>query len=351
MSTVEDIYRCTPRQMRRHVIRVLKKGRVPFVQSSPGLGKSQIMADIAKQFNLKLIDHRLSTSPPEDLTGLPRFTDNGMAVFAPFLDLFPLEGFSEVPEGYDGWLLFLDELNAAERPTQAAAYKLILDRMIGQHPLHKKCLVACAGNLATDKAIVNELSTAMQSRLIHINMIENFGEWYEDVAIARNYDQRIKAYMNYRKTELMNFDPDHTDRTFNCPRTWEFMNDLIKGEEVTDEDAPLFAGTITPGSAASFVAFTKVYDKLITVPQVLANPSGVPVPTDRATIFATITHLSEEVSEENFASLSTFVDRLGAEFRVVFYRTVMVKLPQLRHNPVYAKAMLELTQYLYVDAA
>jgi MoxR-like ATPase len=95
---MDNLYRCTPRQTRAFVKEILEAGLVPFVQSSPGMGKSTIMRSIAKELNLKLIDHRLSTSAPEDLSGLPRFNEQGFAEFVPFADLFPVEGMT-IPKG------------------------------------------------------------------------------------------------------------------------------------------------------------------------------------------------------------------------------------------------------------
>ena len=61
MSDNLNIYRCTPRQVRGFVIDCLMAGLVPFVQSSPGMGKSSIMHSIAQELNLCLIDHRLGS--------------------------------------------------------------------------------------------------------------------------------------------------------------------------------------------------------------------------------------------------------------------------------------------------
>ena len=114
-----DLYKCGPEQTKDFIIEVLQAGLVPYVRSSPGMGKSSIVRQIAKEWNLELIDIRLSTCAPEDLTGLPRLTDNS-AKFVPFTDLFPIEGM-ELPEGKDGWFIFLDEFNAGERQIQAAS--------------------------------------------------------------------------------------------------------------------------------------------------------------------------------------------------------------------------------------
>ena len=87
--------------------------------SSPGLGKSDLIKAIAKELNLKLIDIRLSTCDPCDLVGVPNI-QNGRSVWSPNT-AFPLQGMDEVPEGYEGFLLFLDEITNAPMAVQAAA--------------------------------------------------------------------------------------------------------------------------------------------------------------------------------------------------------------------------------------
>ena len=117
---MDNYYTCTPRQLKSLLATVLMAGLVPFVQSDPGMGKSSIVRELAKEYGLKLIDHRLATSAPEDLSGLPRFTPNGKAYMAPFADIFPTDDM-EIPKGFNGWLLFLDEFNHARKEVQSAA--------------------------------------------------------------------------------------------------------------------------------------------------------------------------------------------------------------------------------------
>ena len=346
---MSELYSCTPRQVRKFINEILQAGLVPFVQSSPGMGKSTIMRSVAAENNLKLIDHRLSTSAPEDLSGLPEFYSNDFgqrrARFVPFGDLFPLEGDS-LPQGKEGWMLFLDEFNSASKSVQAAAYKLILDRQVGQYNLHSNVVVTAAGNLAGDRAITNALSTAMQSRVVHLEMQVNFEEWLYDVALKENYDSRIIAYLSQFPSKLMDFRPDHKDKTFCCPRTWEFVNRLITGKVVTDGDAMLLAGTITSGTAVDFVQFCKIYMNLITIDQILADPAKCPLPGDQNMRWATITHMMEKVNDKNFAQLCTYADRFDVSFRILFYRSTLVRNPALRQSPTFVGAMATLGKYL-----
>lgn len=357
-----NLYRATPRLAKEYALDCLWAGLVPFLQSSPGLGKSSIMKAIARELNLKLIDHRLSTSAPEDLSGLPRFDDDGYAYFAPFAGIFPVVG-TKLPiktpvkydehgkvlkpaEYYDGWLVFLDEFNSATKLVQAAAYKLILDKQVGQFDLHENCLLACAGNLSTDRALVNPLGTAMQSRVIHIEMVESFDEWLMDVALPQKYDSRVIAYLSQYPSKLMDFRPDHQEKTFCCPRTWEFVERLIRGKEVEKRKTGLYAGTITSGVAADFVEFTAVYATMPKVKDILDDPEGYMVPRDLSTKWATCASLLEHVDEDNLTKLAVYINRFDLTFRVLFFRSVMVNHKTLRHHPAFAKAMLELANYL-----
>lgn len=363
MTSLSSLTKVKPRQCKQYVTDCIRAGLVPFLQSSPGVGKSAINHLIANENNLKMIDHRLSTSAPEDLSGLPRFDENGFARFAPFADLFPLEGTplprKTAPEYddkgnvikeatyYDGWMLFLDEFNSASKSVQAAAYKLVLDRMVGQHRLHERCVIVAAGNLATDRAIVNPLSTAMQSRVIHIELEHDFEQWLMDVALKQNYDSRIIAYLSQNPSKLMDFRPEHQERTFCCPRTWEFMQRLIKNQEVNEDRATLFGGTITTLVATEFVQFCKIFADVINIREVLADPENCRLPTDISSRWACISHLSELMDAKTFGDVATYVSRFSLDFQVLFFRSTMVRHPDLRSHPAFQASMSKMAKYLY----
>lgn len=369
MST--HAYKSTPRQVKEYIKDCLEADLVPNIESSPGLGKSSIVWAVAKEFNLKVIDHRLSTSAPEDLNGLADFEmRNGVrkAVFSPF-DIFPIEGtplpLDENGQKMNGWILFLDEFNAGLKSVQAAAYKTVLDKWIGQYKLHKACWIICAGNLATDRAIVNSLSTAMQSRLIHLEMElkldknGQYSEFMEDVAIPQKWDNRAVAYLNYMPSDLIDFNPAHNEKTFCCPRTWDFLQRLIKGKEFKtykDEDgvehyemrkkAPLLAGSITSGKALTFIQFSHIGSSMPNIREILSDPENCRVPHEPEIRWCTITHAVEHVKDDTFQKIATYINRFESTFRVLFFRSLLVRQPTLRRHPTFASSMLELARYL-----
>lgn len=341
------IFSLKPSEIKPAVEACMQARLVPFLQSSPGIGKSSIVKQIANEYGLKLIDCRLSSMEPTDLQGLPWIQD-GKAQFNPY-NFFPLED-TPIPEGYSGWLLFLDEFNSANRATQAAAYRVVLDREIGMHKLHSHCFVVAAGNLATDNAITTQLSTAMSSRVIHLNMEVNFDDWRDNFAIPQKIDERIIAYLSMYPNYLMDFDPERDSQTFACPRTWHFASKLIEasGGSVTDKIIPLLGGAVTMEQANSFVQFCKVYKDLITVDDIKKNPSIEP-PKDAATLWAILIHIINRVDKDNFHNCLKFVDKMPPTFKIVYLRSLKRTNSSLFLDPAVMSMITDLGDFCMGD--
>lgn len=331
-------------QLRQALIDTIMVGLTPFVTGSPGLGKSSLVKSIADEFNLELIDFRLTTAESTDLSGLPNFTKDGKAYYAPF-NVFPLDT-DPLPEGKDGFCLFLDEFNSATKPVIAAAFKLILDRKVGQYNLHPNCAIICAGNLVTDRAIVTAMPTAMQSRLIHMELEVTFEDWVKHVGIPYKYDNRIMAYLAQYPQKLMDFKPEHTDKTFSSPRTWEFVNRLIADKQDISHMAPLLAGTISSNVAVEFIQFTKIFDQLPSIAQILTDPLNAPFPSTVDAKWATLTVLLDKVDDTTVDAIITYSERFGMDLRVYFIRSFIQRYPELKSHKSMAKTLVALSRYI-----
>lgn len=321
----------TPAQAPELIMDILVAGLVPMLTSSPGLGKSDIIRQIAKDQNLKVIDVRLAQSDPTDMNGFPfPNKDIGKAEYMP-MDTFPIES-DPIPKNYSGWLLFLDEMNSGNKATQAAAYKLILDRMVGKHHLHKNVAIVAAGNLVTDKAIVNTLSTAMQSRLIHLQLGVDTKAWFS-WAIKNQIDHRIISYLKFKPEALHMFDPNHNDHTFACGRTWEFLSRIIKPWATLEQrKLPLLAGTISEGAGREFFTYCKIYKSLPTISDITNNPTTTPIDSEPSISLALSGLCAHHITKTNADNIMKFVSRLGIEFQILCLQQVMAKDRSMLEN-------------------
>lgn len=307
----------------------LKSGLVPMLHGSPGLGKSAVVRQIAKQYKLKLIDLRLSQCEPTDLLGFP-FMQNGRSGYAP-MDTFPLE-VDPIPAGYEGWLLFLDELPSAPIAVQAASYKLILDRMVGLYKLHPKVAVVGAGNLETDGAIVNPISTALASRMLHLFVEFNVKDWL-NWAHENQFDHRITSFIEFRPDKAYTFKPDSTELAYACPRTWESSNKIFQHQDINRETLPLFAGLLSEGVAREFFGFCQASANLPKIEQILQAPHSTPVPGEPSYQYALIGAVAANTTEENCSNLMEYIKRMPAEFQVVGLRSMLKRNKTLLKVP------------------
>ncbi len=306
------------------VKRVISKRLVPMLHGAPAIGKSDIIREIAHDVKLKVLDVRLSTYDPADMNGLPNFRNNGKRNIAEYVgfDVFPVEG-DEVPEGMNGWLLFLDELPSAAPAVQAAAFKLILDRYVGQAKLHQKVFIVAAGNTEDDGAIVNPLPTPLQSRMINF-MVQTNAKCFLAYALPRGLDYRISAFLEFKPEYVHKFDPNHDDMTFAAPRTWMFLNTLIKGMAVTKDDEALIAGCISSAGAKEFLAFVKLYDHTPKIADIISNPKTATCPLNNPSLlFAVAGAIAENATTKNLPAFVTYIERMPMEFQVVTFRQIL----------------------------
>lgn len=314
---------------------------MPMIHGSPAIGKSALVHQVAAEYNLKVIDVRLSSLEPTDFSGFPLILDNGKSSYRPF-DTFPIAG-DPIPEGYEGWLIFCDEFNSASQAVQKAAYRLVLDRQVGQFDLHEMAFCVGAGNLETDNAIVETMPTPLQSRMVHLQLEVDPELWLQ-WAMENQFDHRITSYIKYKPNNLYAFNPDHTDYTYPSPRTWEFTNRFTQEEdengklqtiELNRDMLPLLAGTVSEGVAREFLQFTKIYKDLITIDQIVKAPSTIKVPEEPSVLYALTGSLAAQCDDSNIKPLMAFIDRLPSEFQVICLRGIIKRTPaMLNHSEV-----------------
>lgn len=316
----------TLKEAKPAIVDCLKNKLVPLITGQPGVGKSDVIRAIAKEFNLEVIDVRLAQCDPTDLLGLPQ-KKGDKVTYAPF-DTFPLEG-DELPEGKAGWLLFLDEIRNADVQVQNAAYKLVLDRMVGHHHLHDKCLIVAAGNREEDATFVTPMPAALKSRMVHLNVRLDFDEWIE-WAMSSNIDSRITSFLQFKPSFLATNHTDNSEETYACPRTWEFTSRLIKNKHAIDDvtTKALIHGTVGVAAATEFNAFVRYYQDIPSYQEIVKNPDKAKKPENTSKhflglIWAIIGMIEENFNEKDLAKIVSYIEFIPREFSAIMFRNLL----------------------------
>lgn len=282
-----------------------------FLWGPPGIGKSQIMAQIAESLDMEFVDIRLSQMDPTDLRGMPyptnefavedvaataataakilidkvkdtlkgeQLTAAVQATVAAAVERVGKSGMrwappSILPSEPDAKvLILLDEMNAAAPSIQHAAYQLVLDRRLGEYILPENCVVMAAGNRDTDRDATFKMAKPLQNRFIHITLRTDFDDWQE-WALMHGISQHVVGYLNWQKQELFEFDAKSASNAFPTPRSWEFVSKLISDDPNLPEMVllGLIAGAVGDGAGTKFIEYRKKSRSLPNPSDILAG--------------------------------------------------------------------------------
>ena len=245
----------TPNTAKTSILHAMKKKRPIFLWGPPGIGKSDIVAQVTRSLpNSHLIDIRLSLWEPTDIKGVPYFDSNISKMVWGAPEELPDEEFASQ---YDNIVVFFDEMNSAAPAVQAAAYQLILNRRVGKYKLPDNVIIVAAGNRESDKGVTYRMPAPLSNRFIHLEMAVAFEDWFQ-WAVENKINKDVVGYLQFAKQDLYDFDPKSPSRSFATPRTWSFVSELLDDDLDENTTTDLVSGTVGEGLAVKFMAHRKV---------------------------------------------------------------------------------------------
>jgi len=243
------------------VTQLIEKKLPVFIWGAPGIGKSSIVKEIAKDKKLEFIDLRLSLLDPTDLKGIPFFNpDSKEGVWAK-------PSFLPSDENSQG-ILFLDEINTAPPAVQASAYQLILDRSVGEYTLPDGWSIVAAGNRETDRGVIYKMPPPLANRFVHFEMEVDFEDW-KIWAYKNHINSSIVAYLSYDKSMLFTFDAKSNEKSFATPRSWEYVNTILNANIDKELLLESLSGAVGKASAVGYLSFRKVMNQLPNLDEIL----------------------------------------------------------------------------------
>jgi hypothetical protein len=240
-----------------------------MVWGAPGLGKSSIIRSIAEELGIQFIDVRLAQREPVDVRGLPVPDRENKKVDWMVSGEWPRDG--------RGILLF-DELTAADRSLQVAAYELILDRRLGDlYKVPDGWYICAAGNRVEDAAVSTTMSSALANRFMHVELGEDVDAWAH-WANQHNIHPSVTGFLRFRPECLFRQNDENLERGWPTPRAWERVSIMMNIVPADDEELlrKLVYGLVGNRAGMEFIEFHKLNASFDDVRSMMLNPS-VPV--------------------------------------------------------------------------
>ncbi len=298
------------------VSRLIEKKLPVFIWGAPGIGKSSVVKQIANEKALEFFDLRLSLLDPTDLKGIPFFnadTKEGVWAKPSFLPSRP----------ESKGILFLDEINTAPPAVQASAYQLILDRKVGEYELPEGWSVVAAGNRENDRGVVYKMPPPLANRFVHFEMEADFNDW-KTWAFKAGIESSIIAYLAYDKSMLFTFDPTSNEKSFATPRSWEYVDTIIKSAIEADLILDSISGAVGREAAVGYLSFKKVMNQLPDLSSILDGSLEAAEAEDAKIVMALaiglVNALLENQSEAAIDNVLKFSLTLPGEFAIMLVK-------------------------------
>jgi hypothetical protein len=321
-----------------HTMKALKNGEHPnhmplYIHSSPGMGKSAIVRQIANDNDLGFVDLRLASLEASDVCGIPYVSHAGAADEAMKFSIpqwFPSKEKAEAGEIPEYGIVFFDELSNAPVAVQHAAYRIILDREVQTGvEMAPGWIIVAAGNLKSDKTGAKGVAPALANRFAaHLEIRPDLGD-FTAYAVNAGIHHHVLGYLNFQANMLYNFDPTKNDVAFATPRSWEQASNILNIEGLNDANLGIMLeGCVGEGAAHGFMAFRKYYGKLPNFEKIMDGLEDYKVPKDDAGLLFAVTSsvidclVQNHDNKKRLGNLEKIMTQLPDDFLVMVYKTL-----------------------------
>lgn len=346
-----------------------------FIYGAPGIGKTQIVAQVCDELGKELYGHKLSlvnvdgeNAEPVDFAGVPSVVDvespseenpigRGVTRSNINVDILPYDN----GRNQKGGIIFIDELNRMPREVIKIFMKLAQSRRIGNnYKVPSRWYIVAAGNRKEDdRGNIEELGTALRDRFEAVNFVPTIkgfrgyveGSRYKDVVLPELLD-----FLEFQPIYFHNLDPALKKTKYPTPRAWVDASNSLKRvireleskgittipEEVIRKE---FSKNVGYDATSAFLNFYKIAKDIPVKDLILpyTDPDKAPVPADKGdrpdythALFGAVMRKGKEMplTPKEVCNYAKWLERIDKEEEGAAQITTFFKLhPEFTKDP------------------
>jgi hypothetical protein len=271
-----------------------------LISGQPGVGKSDLTEQIAKELNARYFVSLTATMDPTDVVGCP-MTVGDVTRFLPPEDFLQMTH-HPIVENKGPMVFCLDDIAASNEQVFAALFRMIQKHEVGGWKMRDNVLLVATGNRVEDKAAARELPTALNNRFVHLNLRFNLDEW-RYWAVLNGVQPQIVGFLQVNPQWINTFEEalKNGEPNFATPRSVVTASEIqaSMGAEHPDLFIAL-AGACGEKWAYNYTAFLKHSEQMIPPDEILKDPKKARLPKkdDIDILHSTISALTHAVLHE-----------------------------------------------------
>ena len=243
--------------------------RPVLLMGPPGIGKTQIMEQIASEENVGLVAYTITHHTRQSAIGLPfiehrvyggeEFTVTEYTMSEIIGSVYSLMENTGIREG----ILFLDEINCVSETLAPMMLQFLQCKTFGNQKLPEGWLIVAAGNPPEYNKSVRDFDVVTLDRVKRMNVEEDFGVWKE-YALRKGLHGAVVSYLDIKKENFYRIENTPEGLQFATARGWEDLSEILYAYEKLgiEADAGLAEQYIQlPRLARDFANYLALYNK------------------------------------------------------------------------------------------
>jgi hypothetical protein len=227
-------------------------------------------------------------------------------------------------------VIVFEEYGQTDLDLKRALGQTFLEKRVGQHPLPQDFNIIGLSNYEGGRDAVTRDFDFLINRRAELHMALDIDSWLV-WAVGKGLMNMTMAFASMPAHEVFAGNVPKDQGPWLTPRSLElldrYMQEVVRRKIPLDDPGVIVTagGLVGSGSAQQYTAFAGLRDKIPTVSQIIADPTGTPVPKEMDKQMFIVFNMADAADKKNIDQLVTYMGRLQTDLGVSFYRNALTR--------------------------